>query len=953
MEYFLLQLAKTSVICSAAIVLLLLLRPLLRKRFAAKARCRIWLVVALALIFAPFCPGKHAPVQVEAPGEHVMIWTDRAAVMPKITHKSNFVTLDDGTVPALSGVAPGEDLPQSASAAPARRMLDVSAVLFWAWLAGAAVFLFVQIIGYGSFRRLMRRWSGTVTNARYSEILSEEAERLGVAAPKAQLCAAVSTPALTGLFRPTLLLPHENYTESDLRFILRHELTHLKRRDILYKLVLTLANALHWFNPLAYVMLHLADEDIELSCDSAVTLRMEKAERAAYSETLLKAVRSKSAAVPLTTCFGGTVERLKRRLANVLDGRKKSRGGAVLALTVLAVAGLCAAIGFTPAKDASPDRSDAQGEYAGMEEYVLSVIDKLKQPNGYTYSILPEEGSADGLPVEVTEAAADVRVVELEQEGVCMDLAPDGTLELWRFCYEVKPEDKAGALPDRFFWVGGNNITDDGYISDGWYYYLTMLRTDDDPGVYKLLDSSMANDGLWYNGCHYDSAYEYLYDFYADYAKLDVPRYLIPDFLNADDLTGENVATTSADREARRYDGDGWCLYIPTVVWRRTTEAGEDCWYSAYWTGSALRVDKSTDNAETMEAFYRDNGFTLEQYREGAALRGPWYRYDADSGTQFANYLMPIAEGGCYIISTWWMPTDDDSVNEWGYSKKNQIENEAAQLRSMAQSFMVGDFSASFIPSFEADIALALTDGAATLVLTKNGQRTGYNPQNAWNDPDFTQYTYMPWKGKLPSEENTLTLYLSNNDSSKLTFYEGTNLVGYCIGGSNETALYEAKGYFSVVDNDGRTLYDRMLSWYDEAEFGTMRSEVEETVIPNRGQSWEEAAQEYLDAYEGVHLKVREGSQYKFTWMKNLVEPADDMMELKRERGELEENKYYFYSSTEFVPETELALYNAMAGNTADCNDPDAPEGAYAYYRCCMITLKEDGWHGVVGGTGW
>src|SRR5574344_1951582 len=297
MEYFLLQLAKTSVICSAAIVLLLLLRPLLRKRFAAKARCRIWLVVALALIFAPFCPGKHAPVKVESPGEHVMIWTDRAAVMPKITHKSNFVTLDDGTVPALSGVAPGEDLPQSASAAPARRMLDVSAVLFWAWLAGAAVFLIVQLIGYGSFRRLMRRWSGTVTNARYFEILSEEAERLGVAAPKAQLCAAVSTPALTGLFRPTLLLPHENYTESDLRFILRHELTHLKRRDILYKLVLTLANALHWFNPLSYVMLHLADEDIELSCDSAVTLQMKKAERAAYSETLLKAVRSKSAAV--------------------------------------------------------------------------------------------------------------------------------------------------------------------------------------------------------------------------------------------------------------------------------------------------------------------------------------------------------------------------------------------------------------------------------------------------------------------------------------------------------------------------------------------------------------------------------------------------------------------------------------------------------------------------------
>ena len=78
-----------------------------------------------------------------------------------------------------------------------------------------------------------------------------------------------------------------------------------------------------------------------------------------------------------------------------------------------------------------------------------------------------------------------MRVTELEKRGDCTDLAPDGVLELWSFNYEVKPEDKAGALPDRFFWVGGNNITDDGYISDGFYYYLTMLRTDGDPSVYK------------------------------------------------------------------------------------------------------------------------------------------------------------------------------------------------------------------------------------------------------------------------------------------------------------------------------------------------------------------------------------------------------------------------------------------------------------------------------------
>lgn len=329
--------------------------------------------------------------------------------------------------------------------------------------------------------------------------------------------------------------------------------------------------------------------------------------------------------------------------------------------------------------------------YDSMEAYALSVINALKQPNGYTYCILPDgaQSSADGTPIEVTEAAADVRVTELEKRGDCADLAPDGVLELWSFSYEVKPEDKAGALPDRFFWVGGNNISDDGYISDGFYYYLTMLRTNDEPSVYKLLDSHMVNDGLWYNGCGYENTYEYLYDFYADYAGLDVPRYMIHVYFNGDELSRENVAQTSDDCEARRYDGDGWYIYLSTVVWKKTK--GEDSWYSGYYTGSALRVDKSYDSVKAMEDFYRDSGFTRKQYREGAALSGPWLRYDAESGTQFANYLAEnTAEGGCYIISTYWVPTDEIVTNQWGeWDKGAQVEREAIWLRGMAQSFTV------------------------------------------------------------------------------------------------------------------------------------------------------------------------------------------------------------------------------------------------------------------------
>ena len=90
---------------------------------------------------------------------------------------------------------------------------------------------------------------------------------------------------MTGLLRPRLLLPHEHYDVQELRYILRHELCHLKRRDMLLKLVLLAANAMHWFNPVVYLMLRQADEDIELACDSAATDGSNSPERAAYSRT--------------------------------------------------------------------------------------------------------------------------------------------------------------------------------------------------------------------------------------------------------------------------------------------------------------------------------------------------------------------------------------------------------------------------------------------------------------------------------------------------------------------------------------------------------------------------------------------------------------------------------------------------------------------------------------------
>lgn len=341
METFLLNLLKTSLLGSLAILAMLVLKPLWRERYRAKTRCWLWLAMAAFLLLPVDFSVKNAPVQAAPPKDYTLfVGTDKTAIQST----DNLF----GDMAEKSGQSPAQvrdtiiQRPVTNPEQKTTRYIPVTTILFYGYLAGAAAFLLYQGVSYALFRRTVRRWKRDVARADYAAMLSDTARDLGVSAPEMIVCEAISTPAVTGLLRPRLLLPHERYDVQELRYILRHELCHLKRRDMLLKLVLLAANAMHWFNPVVYLMLRQADEDIELACDSAATDGLELPELAAYSRTLLAAVQSSVRALPATTCFGGTVERLKRRITNVLGAQKKRGLGIVALVLALTLTAGCA-----------------------------------------------------------------------------------------------------------------------------------------------------------------------------------------------------------------------------------------------------------------------------------------------------------------------------------------------------------------------------------------------------------------------------------------------------------------------------------------------------------------------------------------------------------------------------------------------------------------------------------
>lgn len=989
METFLLNLLKTSLLGSLAILAMLVLKPLWRERYRAKTRCWLWLALAAFLLLPVDFSVKNAPVQAAPPKDYTLfVGTDKTTIQST----DNLF----GDMAEKSGQSPAQvrdtiiQRPVTNPEQKTTRYIPVTTILFYGYLAGAAAFLLYQGVSYALFRRTVRRWKRDVARADYASLLSDTARDLGVSAPEMIVCEAISTPAVTGLLRPRLLLPHEHYDVQELRYILRHELCHLKRRDMLLKLVLLAANAMHWFNPVVYLMLRQADEDIELACDSAATDGLELPERAAYSRTLLAAVQSSVRALPATTCFGGTVERLKRRITNVLGAQKKRGLGVVALVLALTLTAGCAVgwgeraqtqknddpfadksytvdillyeapaftDGFTDgtypsfrtttntAGEKYVTLCDAWGStsiYGPMEEYTLekqsfyalfgstkaSPVDDLIQNNKSAWSGHCEEAS-DGQPNQVyllkqkdgsvylglagdyeedgselfcsvfrlneqvnpiyasmddyaaacvedlkkgtmtysvsenndyasrsiEDTVADVRVTQLEQADSLGNLSPDGTvLELWYFQYEMKPTNEAGMQIDV---IGGQELTDDGYLNENWTHYLTVLHyTYGEKTGYQVIGTYTGNDGLWYNGCSYSGEEKYyLHDFYVDYAGLDLPKMFIPDLLNDTAADGYGRANQC---EARLISGDGsYYFYAPITAW--ACNPGTEFWYSRYDTGSYFNAKKLERSLDEAKAEWESTGAKAEKTDAG------WRFVTHEGMSNTIVTLFDAPDGTCYEVTTHWTFDGSTEENQWGWNRDRAVEGEAVILQAMVNSFRTSKILPTTDPvlddpAFKADLQLATNGGASWMYLSKNSAAVSdCNMRNVTPTVKLDECSYALLNEEFTPDDGkqTLTLWLSNNDSSHLAFYEGTNVMLY----QRDDARYYKVSNFG----DYATLYDAMLAWFNSAQSGTEPSDASSATTTNAvsRDSLIKAADSYVDL--GGYLWYTAGGKF-YRW---------------------------------------------------------------------------------------
>ena len=229
-------------------------------------------------------------------------------------------------------------------------------------------------------------------------------------------------PLTFGALRPNVVLT-PGLDGRALCWVLVHEGVHVRRRDNLWHYAMAAALAVHWFNPVVWLMAGLLRRDVELSCDRAVLCRLGADRRAEYANALIDL--SKKTESP-AFCHGFGLKRTEERIVAIMKYKKTTVCGLLAALVL--ILGATAVFATSPEGDAAPDAATQVVDKSELPEWVRQMLDGIEGVCG--------SGDTGGAPVEVV----------LKTDGLYV-IMPDGQAEKMDDYVKWFNENHPDALP--------------------------------------------------------------------------------------------------------------------------------------------------------------------------------------------------------------------------------------------------------------------------------------------------------------------------------------------------------------------------------------------------------------------------------------------------------------------------------------------------------------------------
>ncbi len=394
---------------------LIFLTPWINQRYAAKWKYMIWIFLALRLLIplngsnVQYVMDRISQLKVETGSASKEKDTNRP--MDRAVPYRGIVVEIPAQMTAPIKVSPEQNTAEIT-------ILDIVTLV---WIIGGLIFISVHLMSYSHYKRQVIKKGRLVKETRILNQICHLKRELHISRT---VCVMeydeAESPMIIGFIKPVLVLPKEQYDSGDLFFILKHELVHFKRGDVYLKLLFVTANAVHWFNPVIWIMQKEAVIDMELSCDERVTKGADFAFRKAYTETLLSMLHKQCVRkTVLSTQFYGGTKIMKKRFKNILIRNRKKNGILILICAVVSSVALGMLSGCSVTKQ-NTEKENTEKENIENGDAANEDMENVSQQSGteadQTVSKPADNSAADNHPLENTMTLTFSKEGEQEQK---------------------------------------------------------------------------------------------------------------------------------------------------------------------------------------------------------------------------------------------------------------------------------------------------------------------------------------------------------------------------------------------------------------------------------------------------------------------------------------------------------------------------------------------------------
>lgn len=335
---------SSSLMGSIIVLMILITKSIVRNKLTCTFHYHIWFILFVKLVI-PF--GPQTPLNISNIYEkfYIQNTTKENTHKTQIKYSQQLENIDlESSISTDTFHPSNKNVFSNTMNIPLKNKVNIEKVLCFVWISGVLLLAGILAAGHKGLRETIRASIKDI-KITHKEIFYNCMNAMNIRSDvEISYSPKISSPSLCGFIKPKILIPTNvatNVCDEEFKYIIMHELSHLKNKDIFINWVINLLSVIYWFNPILLYGFHKMRQDCEISCDGQVISYLDEGENVQYGNVIIRVLElaENNKRLMGTTAMVMNSSEIKRRIIMISNYKKINIRDILLGTVIVIIIG--------------------------------------------------------------------------------------------------------------------------------------------------------------------------------------------------------------------------------------------------------------------------------------------------------------------------------------------------------------------------------------------------------------------------------------------------------------------------------------------------------------------------------------------------------------------------------------------------------------------------------------